>query len=196
MARRAKEQERPNVNPDDVAACYAEYSGLRADQARLNQRIQVTLGRYEKLGVDPVAIKHAYTVAAKDPREAAAQHKRNSEYLALLEIIRFDDEGQGNFVAGLTVAKPSQEASAKVRAARAHADGYNSGLAGGTADGNPFAAGSAEFVQWIHGHSDGRADRIAKRPEDENVVAAVPRRRGRPPKTRGGDDIGETFGSA
>lgn len=201
MARRAKQQElRPNVNPDDVAACYAEYAGLRGDQARLNQRIVATLGRYEKQGVDPKAIKHAYTVAQKDPREAEAQFRRNAEYLSMLEIVRFDESGQGDFTAGLTVsavAKPSNDASEKVRAARAHADGYNSALHGAKLDSNPFdhAPGSEEFGAWRSGWEDGAADRLAKNPDATKVTQAEPRRRGRPRKSVA-DDIGAPAGTA
>ncbi|MEO8714399.1 MAG: hypothetical protein ABI369_05245, partial [Acetobacteraceae bacterium] len=135
MAKRAKQQElRPNVSPDDIASCYAEYSQMRADAARLGQRIAVTLARYEKQGVDANAIKHSYALAQKDPSVTAAQERANAEYLRILGIITVEASGQGAFTAGLVVAQPSAEASSKVRGARAYNDAYNSARHGAKLD--------------------------------------------------------------
>jgi ribosome modulation factor len=177
----AVEEQRRNVNPDDVAACFAEYTSLRGDVARVQQKIAATLGRYEKQGVDPKAIKHAYTQAQKDPAEAAAQHRRNTEYLAMLEIVSFDTSGQGSFAAGLEVkvAKPGPAASAKLRNARIYNDSYNSGLAGGKIDACPHPPGSEDYVCWRDGWTDGHADRLARHPEKTDVTQAEPRKRGR-----------------
>lgn len=208
MAKKAKQTEmKPNANPDEIAACFSEYSSMRADVARLGQKIAAMFGRYEKLGVDQKAIKNSYTAAQKDPNEAAAQHRKNTEYLAMLEIIDFSKEGQGSFAAGLDVkvAKPGAKASAGLRAARAYTDGYNSGLAGGKIDACKFPVGSEEFVRWRDGWGDGHADRIAKNPDADKVTQSEPRKRGRPPKGDGAatppktaakDDIGTPAGHA
>jgi ribosome modulation factor len=185
MAKKANavEEQRRNVNPDDVAACFAEYTSLRGDLARVQQKVAATLARYEKQGVDPKAIKHAYAEAQKDPAEAAAQHRKNVEYLAMLEIIDFGADGQGSFAAGLDVkvAKPGPKASEGLRVARAHSDAYNTALAGGTKDACPHEPASREWQAWHEGFSDGAADRLARHPEKATVTQAEPRKRGRPP---------------
>jgi ribosome modulation factor len=202
VAKRAKQLEmKTNADPNEIAACFTEYASMRADAARVSQRIAALFGRYEKLGVDQRAIKHSYAAAQKDPTEAAAQHRRNSEYLALLEIIDFGSEGQGTFIAGLAVAKPGAKASEGIRAARAHADGYNSGLAGGKIEACKFATGSEEFVSWRDGWSDGHADRVARNPDADKVTQSEPRKRGRPrkdgaPPPAAKDEIGAAAGHA
>ena len=104
----------------------------------------------------------------------------------MLEIVDFDASGQGDFAEGLdrvSVAKPSPKNAMRVKVARAHADGYNSGLAGGKIEGSErFPTGSEEFVAWRDGWSDGHAARIARHPEKENDTQATPRKRGRKPK--------------
>lgn len=189
MAKRAKAANGTNgdakAEPDDIAACYAEYVSLRTDQGRVSQAIGTMLKRYEKRHVDAKAIKHSYKLAMMDPAMATAQHAINDEYVRILEIVDFDAAGQGGFAEGLerVTPKPSPANAARVACARAHADGYNSGLAGGKIEGSErFAAGSEEFVAWRDGWSDGHADRIARHPEKENVTQAEPRKRGRKPK--------------
>jgi len=185
MAKKAKAAEtKQNANPDEIAACFSEYSSMRADVARLGQKIAAMFGRYEKLGVDQKAIKNSYTAAQKDPNEAAAQHRRNTEYLAMLEIVDFSKEGQGSFAAGLDVkvAKPGPGASKLVRIGRAKTDAYNSALAGGKVDACPFNPGSEEFVAWRDSWQDGHDDRLARNPDADKVVQVEPRKRGRPRK--------------
>lgn len=204
MAKKAKQQDlKPNVNPDDVAACYTEYASMRADVARLGQKIAAMFGRYAKSGVDEKAIKAAYAASSKDPSEARAQHRRNTEYMAMLDIIKFDEAGQGGFIDGLvvTVAKPSDAASERVRLARIYSDGYNSGLAGGKIDASSHAPGSEAFVRWRDGWTDGHADRLARNPDADKVTQAQPRKRGRGRPARNGaaaphDAMGQAAGHA
>lgn len=181
MARKAKaETAKTNVNPDDVAACYTDYSGLRGDIARLQQRVAATLGRYEKQGVDPKSIKYAYAQASKDPAEVAATHRRNFEYLRMLDLISVDADGQGSFADGIAppaIAKPSAEASILVFLSRVRVDAYNSALAGGKIDACVHIAGTEAFDVWRRAFAEGHADRLLKNPDADKVTVATPRKR-------------------
>ncbi len=184
MARKARaEAAQSNVNPDDIADCFTEYTEGRARIAREQQKLATMLGNYEKKGVDRKAIKNAYAAAGKDKAEAAAQHRRNSDYLQILQIIEVEPNGQANFDAGLVQAtiipKPSPEASERLFLARAFNDGYNSGLAGGKIDGCSFQVGSEAFVRWRDGWTDGHADRLARNPDADKVTQAAPRKKGK-----------------
>jgi ribosome modulation factor len=168
-----------NVDPDVIASCYQEYAELMSERARANAKVSAMLARYEKQGVDKKGIKNAYAISSKDPAEAARQHAKNTEYLMILEIIETDETGQGTFDKALTIKKPSPKSSERVRVARAHADGYNSGKAGGTIESRGgFQPGSEEFVAWSDGWQDGHNDRVAVKPEAEKVTKAEPRKRG------------------
>lgn len=174
-----------NINPEAIAGCYTEYSSMMGDVARLGQRIAAMFGRYEKSdGVDSKAIKSSYALSQKDPEVAASQLRRNNEYARILGIVTFDANGQGDFIAGLdqpTAPTLAPEAAARVQAARAHADGYNTGKAGGTLEHNTNAPGTQAHVQWIEGFHDGHADRLLKNPDAGNIKQASPRRARREP---------------
>lgn len=172
-----------NVNPDDIIACFSEVASIKADVARLGQRIAVTYDRYEKMGVDRKSIKHALARAQKDPAEVAAQHKRDTEYLVILEITSFGIDGQGDFSAGLTVTtpKPTTAGATKLQHAKISMDGYNSGLAGGDKNACRHHAGTQEHVIWLEAWHDGYADRIAKNPNAEKTKEASTSRKRRDP---------------
>lgn len=183
---RPRKQIPTNINPEAVAGCFSEYSSMMGDMARLGQRIAVMFTRYEKSdGVDSKSIKHAYGLSRKDPAVAAAQVRRNNEYARLLGIVSFDANGQGDFMAGLDTGEPpltlAPEAAARVQAARAHADGYNTGKAGGTMEHNTCEPGTEAHVRWIEGFHDGHADRIMKNPDADKAKQASTRRGRREP---------------
>lgn len=172
-----------NVNPDDIAACYTDYASMRGDIARIGQRIAVSFARFEKLGVQSKGIKRAYALAQKDPDVVAAQVRMETEYLAILEIIDFSETGQGSFAAGLkaVVAKPSPVAAERLNLARAHADGYNTGLAGGDKGACRVPPGTEAHVKWLEGWHDGHADRVARKPDAEKTKPASTSRARRAP---------------
>lgn len=146
-----------NVNPDDVIGCFNEYSSLRGDAARLGQRIDKMLARYENQGVDRAAIKRMYALSQKDPAEVAHQQQRDREYAEWLDIVTVDETGQSGFAEALTSAskpQPSMEAKQKLTEARAYGDGFNTGKAGGLLEANRHPAGSAEHERWVLGWRD------------------------------------------
>lgn len=174
MARKAKEAAaKPNVSPDDEAACYAELSDLNGQIARIQQSKAVMLDRYKKLGVDTAAIKHAYALYQKD--DPTGIHKSRTALLMRLGIIEFDEEGQGSFLGGLSVEKPSPGARRKLELGRANSDGYNSGLAGALKDSSRYHAGTEEHVAWLEGWDLGHGDRVKAGKGD--IVKAEPRKR-------------------
>lgn len=184
MAKKAKQQtlKPTNADPDKVAACYSEYASLMADQRRGQQRIAAMLGRYEKGdGVDPKTIKRMYGLSSKDPAEAKRQHERDVEYMRILGIVEFDDDGQGTFGGAMPpgAPKPNAEYAQMVLLVNVYNDGYNSGLAGGKIDACTHAPGSKTFVRWRDGFADGHADRLAKNPDADKETKAEPRKRGR-----------------
>ena len=157
-----KEPTTANVNPDDVLACFNDYSSLRADVARIGQRIDKMLGRYEKQGVDRAAVKRMYALSQKDPAEVARQQQRDREYAEWLDIITVDDSGQSGFAAGLEPApkpQPSMEAKQKLAEARAYNDGYNTGKAGGLLEANRHHPGTAGHERWVIGWRDAEAEK-------------------------------------
>lgn len=174
MAKKSKaEAAISNVSPDDEAACYSEYSDLRGESARIGQRIASTLERYKKLGVDTKSIKSNYALSQKEDATEilmaqVAQARR-------LEIIEWDDEGQGSFDKGLEIGTMSPAASAMIARGRAKAAGYKAGNTGMAMDANPHEPGTQEHVLWIEQFHAGQAQRAADGKGD--VVKATPRSR-------------------
>jgi ribosome modulation factor len=187
--RKARElPDQANVNPDAIAACFQEYSSLMADSARIGQRIAKTLERFEKSdGVDRRAIKNSYKLAQKDPEVVARELARDKEYAQILDLITTDDGGQITLSDELIPAAPkklSPKARAGLAAARAHADGYNTGFHGGSLEHNRHEAGTEEHQQWVVGFHDGHAERIKLNPDLANVTTlSASRKRKEPVKT-------------
>lgn len=187
--------ERPNASHNDIAACFADYSELSGTMGRIKQSIATMFGRFEKMGVDTKSVKFAYSQAQK--ADATEAHRKRTQYLAILGVIDTDADGQTSFLNAVAPAELNPATDARLKAARAHGDGYNTGRHGGKIDACRFDAGTEEFVKWREGFADGHADRIAKDPEADRVTEATPRRRGRPAGVRvAHDGIGEAAGHA
>ena len=157
-----KDSTTQNVKADDVVACFTDYGSLRAEVARIGQRIAKMLGRYEKMGVDGAAIKRMYALAQKDPAEVARQQQRDREYAEWLDIITVDETGQSGFADALAPSpkqQPSLEAKEKLAEARAYNDGYNSGRAGGLLEANRHHPGTAGHERWVIGWRDAEAEK-------------------------------------
>jgi hypothetical protein len=179
-----------NVDPSIIQACLAEYTQGDSELKRLAQRQAALLRRYEGQGVNVKSIKAAHRAAKLDKAAARAQAQSDMRYLVITGILRpADDEwvkqvSQSSLFDGEDVEQVSTPSPDLARA-RAYSDGYNSGRHGGEAINNPFQAGSAEYVGWEKGRTDGQADK-ALRPGRENTKKAdtSSRPRGRPPGAR------------
>ena len=128
--------------------------------------------------MDVKSIKYAYSQAQKEDAEAI--HRARTAALMRLGIIQFAQDGQGNFLGGLSVKMPSHQAQEKLALGRIKADGYNTGYAGGLIDANPWEPGTEGHVHWRAEFLKGAADRAEDKPEAADVVQAAPRKRGRP----------------
>ena len=165
MARRRSEGNGPatNVDPNDEADCFDQYSAHMATIAREKQAIAAMFKRYEKLGVGADEIKHAYRMEFKD--DAAAVHRRRTATMLRLGIIAYEADGQGNFMGGLNVQGPTGASKQRLELGRARADGYNTAYAGGSLEACKFAVGSEEYVTWRDGWTDGNNDRLRDKPD-------------------------------
>lgn len=178
MAKKAKiAAAESNFNPDDEAACFTEYSEKRGEIARVQQSIARLFSRYEKLGVSPRAIKAAYIMAHK--ADATEEHRSVTATMMRLGIIEVEADGQGSFMAGLNVSRPSPAMQKTLTLGRVRADGYNTGYAGGLVDACPHQPGTEEHVHWREQWTRGHADRLEAHPEKADIVQAAPRKRGR-----------------
>lgn len=181
MARKSKKVVQ-QANPDDEAACFAEYEEMRGEMARMSGSIAKMLGRYKKQGVDTTAIKFAYAESQKE--DATERHKSRTGMLMRLQIIEWDTHGQSTLAPGLSVEKMSPEAQAKIALGRARRAGYVAGKAGVSIDSNPHQPGTSEHVGWREQFYMGQSDRPAGQ---ETIVKATPRK----PKKRVEESAGQ-----
>lgn len=160
-----------NTKPDDTAECFLELKGIDSAIASLGQKKARTIARYENMGVDVDAVRYCQKLENKD--DAPDWIKRVLAAAAQLSIIptETEDDGQITLMPGLRVAAVSQKAMDKLSIARAHGDGYNSGRHGGSADNNPFEAGTEVYVAWGNGCMDGAADKAIAKSQREDKKA-------------------------
>lgn len=182
-----------NTQADDTANCFLDLNEIDSQIASLGQKKARTIARYENIGVDVDAVRECQKLARKD--DAPDWIKRIVAAAGVLKIIptETEDDGQISLMPGLKVAAASTAAQSRIAVARAHGDGYNSGKHGGSADNNPHAAGTEEYVAWGNGCIDGEADRAiakqlredkkaASRPANVTVASTEKRKPGRPSK--------------
>jgi ribosome modulation factor len=173
MAKRSKPE--TNVSPDDEAACFQEYSEKRGAIARIQQSIATMLERYKKMGVDTKAIKIAYAESQKE--EPGADLREGIALMARLKIISFDADGQGSFLRGLEVSPASEDALRLIALTKVQSDGFDTGMAGGLKDSNPWDAGTEPHVAWLEAWHEGHRERLKADPSLATVTQASPRKR-------------------
>lgn len=163
-----------------IAEVLADYTSLDTAGARIRQQVKTLLDGFEKEGGDKAELKALHKSMKLDPREAQAKLERRLRYHAGQGIVvSWMENGQGTVVGllGPEAKAPDKgsKASKQLAAARAHSDGYNSGLRGGVPSDNPFNAnpGSEEYVQWHDGRDDGQRDREARNPGLRDRIAAA-----------------------
>lgn len=163
-----------------IAEVLADYTSLDTAGARIRQQVKTLLDGFEKEGGDKAELKALHKSMKLDPREAQAKLERRLRYHAGQGIVvSWLENGQGTVVGllGPEAQAPDKnsKASKQLSAARAHADGYNSGKRGAVPADNPFSAspGSEEYVQWHDGRDDGQRDREAGNPALRDRIAAA-----------------------
>jgi len=177
-----------NVDPSIVQACLAEYTQVDTELKRLSQRQAAMLKRYEGQGVNVRSIKAAHRASKLDTAVARSQAQSDMRYLIIAGILKPADDEWVQTVSQSSLFEANEQSdlgtvSPNLARARAHADGYNTGKAGGEATNNQFQPGTQEYVAWAQGHKDGAADRALK-PKLAKVkpADAEPKKRGRPPR--------------
>lgn len=186
MPSRKKDDLKDNLNPDDVAECYADYADDMGQMARIKQRIAVRFARFQAIGGEPKDIKFAYKLDNMD--DAPAYLRGIIKTARILRIIPSETEESGQVSFLPAFDPPSAEADAKVAMSRVRTDGYNAGRAGSKVDNCPFNAGTEEFVVWRDSWEDGASDlakaKAAKGKANVEAASTERRPRGRPPGSR------------
>lgn len=181
-----------NVDPSIIQACLAEYTTIDVEMKRLAQKQAAMFGRYEGQGVNKRSIKNAHKMSRLDRAEASAQAQSDARYLIITGILNPADDDWARAVHQSQMFTDAEETetdapspatkapvmSSALNQARAHTDGYNSGKHGGEAANNPYLQGTAEYVQWAKGLSDGLADRKLRGKGATKVASTS--KRGRP----------------
>jgi hypothetical protein len=188
MPRKPKDTSQSNTDPDLVVEALDWYADLRGKIASLQQSIATGLTRYEKQGVDKVALKLAYKLQSSDmtPTEIAAQRAREQHYLQWAGVITIDATGQSSMVSALEPKRPSAVAARKLELGRIQTDAYNSGRAAGSRDDCPHEPGSEQYAVWIEWFDKGQTDVS----EEAEKAKLPPLKRGRPRKAAGASGNG------
>lgn len=161
-----------------VSAVLAEYTQLDTAGRRINQQKTTLLSNFEKEGGDKAALKAVHRSLALDKGEATAKLEALVRYHAGQDItVRWQADGQSTVMDHLGEAQqrptpaarapaPNTQGDRDLAAARAHQDGYNSGLQGAAPSDNPFQhiPGSEQYVRWHDGRDEGQQDRLRRNP--------------------------------
>ena len=174
-------------SPADKKNALAEYTLLKTESARISQQIAAMLARFDALGGDRKMLKTMHSLSMLEKSEARSFVENIQVYAIDLDIVEVEADGQANFNGlfggardpNLPLPKTQEDtdASARLKAARAYSDGYNSGASGMKLGDNPFAhdPGSEAFVQWRNGLEDGLGDKArAGGMADERIEPTEP----------------------
>jgi len=159
-----------------VAAALANLTRLETEGRRINQAKATEFTNFEKIGGDKRALKLLHRNIMLDKREAESFMETLVRYHTGQGInVRFQDDGQGTVIDLLETPAKTLEGNRDLAAAKAHSDGYNSGLHGAVPSDNPFRhePGSEAYVQWHNGRDEGQNDRLAKNPALSARVTAA-----------------------
>jgi uncharacterized protein (UPF0335 family) len=163
-------------SPDRVAKYLAQYTTLKTEAQRVAQSIGTVIKNLKTEGGDGKALKALHASLKLDKAEATARLATLVRYHAGegIRVTFSPDDGQGSLddVLGTTqqpAPAPNTKGTRDLARARAHSDGFNSGLSDAAPSDNPFrhAPGSEEYVAWHDGRDDGQRSR-----ENGRVVLA------------------------
>jgi ribosome modulation factor len=164
-----------------IAEVLAIYTENMTASRRIAQANNTLLTAFEKEGGDKAELKALHASLKLSHNEAVAKLERRIRYHAMQDIrVSWEPSGQANVLDALGPEQRAPDKNTKgqrdLSAARAHADGYNSGLNGGVPSDNPFAhaPGSEEYVRWHDGRDEGQQDRVRKNgPLSDRIAAAA-----------------------
>lgn len=187
MAGRARTEEQsenstaatPNTTADDAAACFMEIQEINSAVARLGQKKASTFIRFENMGVDVDAVKDCLKLARDE--DAPERVKRMVDMARILRIIPVEIDANGQSAASILInpgsATLSKAMDERLSLHRSFWSGRDIGLAGGERGENPHEAGTANYVDWDKGWSDGAEDLAMKKPNVEKAPTEVRERR-------------------
>jgi ribosome modulation factor len=170
---------------DRITEVLAEYTQLDTAGRRINQQKNTVLSNFEKEGGDKSALKALHRALSLDPAEASAKLGRVVRYQASQGIsLRWQPDGQSTIMDHLApgpapAAHPGPHGTTfstsrhDLDKARAHTDGYNSGVAGAAPSDNPFQhiVGSEVYAEWHRGRDEGQQDRLRRNPVLSDRIA-------------------------
>lgn len=184
-----------NIDPNRVAEALAALTGNMTvvgqkmnEVKKVRQKLKRDETYYEQEhGIDPKAIRDRYAELQMTPRERERKYVLEQITRRAVNLYLWNADSEEDFEALMAAAAETQAASGdsamKLAGARAYADGYNSGMNGGSPiTDNKHEAGTYEHQMWSLGCADaiGEEDQAEAPP----MPAASPKPRGRPPGSR------------
>jgi hypothetical protein len=132
---------------------------LQSQIGRLRKKVGTNMAQWESLGGDADDIREGRRL----DKEGLERLKRVTRVAGYMGLVAVDKKGQWGFHAVLAPdAKPSPTTATKEgrsALARADADGWNSGWAGGSPEDNPHEPGTEIYAIWAKAVMDGAAER-------------------------------------
>ena len=163
------EDRRNSPQPHETAGRLAELTRLKTESRRIAGAISA-LGKEAKAAGGRAywtAIKRTHDLLKLDPDEARAGLEMLVQVAAQSEIRISWVGDQAALTDILEQNQPppkNTKGSRDLAAARAEADGFNSGKNGALPHDNPFNPGSEQYVAWHDGRDAGQQAREAKNP--------------------------------
>lgn len=167
--------------PEETSQFLAEFTRLKTQARRVAGDISA-LGKQVKGRGGPAywkALKDIHDLKKMDPDEARAQLEALVTVAAQQEIRIGWIGNQATFADIMEQNQPpakNTKGSRDLAAARAEADGYNSGKNGAVPSDNPFrhAPGSEEYAAWHNGRDSGAADAARRNgPQAQRIADAA-----------------------
>lgn len=177
-------KDRAGTNGPDAnmrAETLAAYTTLKTSSQRIAGEVSALMARYKAAGGDVKALKFAHGLTKLDVREASAHLEKMVQHAGDIGVrVSWEEGGQGSLADVMEAPAANRQGTVlngahDLSKARAHSDGYNSGLNGSMPQDNPFSAkpGSEEFVSWHDGRDEGQRDREVRNvPQAQRAVAA------------------------
>jgi hypothetical protein len=157
---------RPDAN--ETAERLAKLTRLKTEARRIAGDISALASEAKKAGGPAYwkSLVRVHDLQKLDPDEARAELEMLVDVAAQVDIKITWMGDQAAFADVMDMAQPAKntQGTRDLAAARAHADGFNSGKNGGVPHDNPFNPGTEEYVSWHDGRDEGQRSAEAKNP--------------------------------
>jgi hypothetical protein len=150
----------PTPTREDFEEYLATDLEIGTQIAKLNKQRATNMAQYEAAtGGDRDEIR----IGRKLEKLGADYLSSVARVAGWMHLAQTDEDGQSGFLSVLDADAPPEATAdtplGRLALARAGMDGYNSGWAGGSLDGNPWPVGSEAFAIWRSNCADGIAQR-------------------------------------